>query len=144
VSWQCDGGGLDHTLVGASCGVEEKGIYVIESVVDVADTPPSLEVDLQSAGADCRLILRGVLCETSIAALEAQIDQLGCLPCEVVVIDIRELTQMEPVGANVILGLYYYVVGRGGTLRVTTSCPDVAIALHAVAGTLIPIDTCIG
>jgi anti-anti-sigma factor len=114
---------------------------VIESVesVEYSDPLPSLAVELESAGRSCRLVLHGSLCDTSIAALEAQVDQLGCLPCDEVIVDMRYLTSLDPVGANVLVGLYHYVVGRGGQLRVTSARGDVSAVLHATAGSLIPI-----
>jgi anti-anti-sigma regulatory factor len=118
-----------------------KATQVIESgeYVECADPLPSLAVELESAGRSCRLVLRGALCDTSIAALEAQVDQLGCMPCDEVIVDMRYLTSLDPVGANVLIGLYHYVVGRGGQLRVTSARGDVSAILHAIAGNLIPI-----
>jgi anti-anti-sigma factor len=109
-------------------------------VVEHTDAVPSLQVQLESTGTRCLLLLRGHLCGSSIAALEAQVDQLGCMPCEEVIVDMQYLTRMDPVGANVILGLYHYVVGRGGALRLRAVRAEVAATLHATAGTSIPID----
>lgn len=44
---------------------------------------------------------------------EAQVDQLGCIPCDDVVVDASGLTVLDAVGANVFHGLYHYVNGRG-------------------------------
>jgi anti-anti-sigma factor len=98
---------------------------------------PTLQVELDVRGPTCRLTLRGELCGTSLAALEAQIDQLGCIPCEQVVVDVRHLTQLDEVGAKVILGLYYYVLGRGGELRVTAMAGAVEEILRAAGGELL-------
>jgi anti-anti-sigma regulatory factor len=95
---------------------------------------PTLLVELDVLGRSCRLTLRGALCGTSLAALEAQVDQLGCLPCEQVIVDMGHLTEIDEVGAKVVLGLYYYVLGRGGALRLTGMSGPVAETLHAVAG----------
>jgi len=76
------------------------------------------------------LVLRGSLCGTSIAALEAQVDQLGCVPCDDVTVDLRGLRAIDPVGANVLLGLYHYVDGRGGRLRITGATDRIAITLR--------------
>jgi anti-anti-sigma regulatory factor len=89
-----------------------------------------LRVELLGRGRTCTLILRGSLCGTSIAALEAQVDQLGCVPCDDVTVDLRELRAIDPVGANVLLGLYHYVDGRGGRLRVTGASDRIAITLR--------------
>jgi anti-anti-sigma factor len=107
--------------------------------VEFTEAAPSLLVELESVAGTCRLTLRGALCGTSIAALEAQVDQLGCTQCDEVIIDMQHLTALDPVGANVILGLYHYVVGRGGELRVTSARADVSATLHAIAGGLIQI-----
>jgi anti-anti-sigma regulatory factor len=101
--------------------------------------PPLLVVELDTAGSTCRLTLRGVLCSTSLSALEAQVDQLGCIPCEQVVVDMQGLDMLDAVGAKVIIGLYYYVVGKGGQLGVTTSTADVASTLREAGGDVIPV-----
>jgi anti-anti-sigma factor len=121
-----------------SHGGNEKGGPVMESV-EFADPLRSLAVELESADRSCRLVLRGTLCDTSIAALEAQFDQLGCLPCDEVIVDMQHLTSLDPIGANVLVGLYHYVIGRGGQLRVISARGNVSAVLHATAGDLIPI-----
>jgi anti-anti-sigma factor len=98
---------------------------------------PALEVALDLRGSTCRLTLRGELCGLSLAALEAQVDQLGCIPCEEVVVDLRHVTEIDQVGAKVMLGLYYYVLGRGGVLRVTAMAGEVAETLRTVGGELL-------
>jgi anti-anti-sigma regulatory factor len=100
---------------------------------------PTLKVELDVRGASCRLTLHGALCGTSLAALEAQVDQLGCLPCEQVIVDMGHLTEIDEVGAKVVLGLYYYVLGRGGALRLTAMSGPVAETLHAVGGNLLAL-----
>jgi hypothetical protein len=70
---------------------------------------------------------------TSIAALEAQVDQLGCIPCDDVVVDGGGLVAIDPVGANVLLGLHHYVGGRGGTLRITGATGPIATILRRYA-----------
>jgi anti-anti-sigma regulatory factor len=102
------------------------------------EVAPFLEVELDGSAPICRLILRGALCHTSIAALEALVDQLGCLPCNRVVLELRHLTALDTVGANVILGLYYYVVGRGGELRVSGATGPIAATLRLAAGSVMP------
>jgi anti-anti-sigma factor len=100
--------------------------------------PPdsTLLVELAVLGASCRLTLQGELGGTSLAALVAQVDQLGGLPCEQVVIDMGDVTVIDDVGAKVVLGLYYYVLGRGGSLQVTGMTGKVAETLRAVGGEL--------
>ena len=97
-----------------------------------------LQVELEAMGTSCRLTLRGDLCDTSLSALEVQVDQLGCLPCERVIVDLRQLTRLDPIGAKVILGLYHYVVGRGGEMRITEANGAVTAALQAAGGDIIP------
>jgi anti-anti-sigma regulatory factor len=92
-----------------------------------------LRVELLSHGHMCTLVLRGTLSGTSIAALEAQVDQLGCIPCDLVVVDVSGLTAVDAVGANVLLGLYHYVHGRGGTLRITGASGPIATTLRQYA-----------
>jgi anti-anti-sigma factor len=112
---------------------------VDQSVIEPVEVAPSLQVELRTSGSSCRLTLRGDLCQSSVAALQAQVDQLGCLPCEEVVVDLRSLAALDAVGANLLLGLYHYVTARGGAFRVTDACPVVAETLHSVAGALIPV-----
>jgi anti-anti-sigma factor len=104
----------------------------------MAEAAPILQVELDVQGPTCLLTLRGVLCGGSLAALAAQVDQLGCLPCERVVVDMRQVTQLDQAGAKVILGLYYYVLGRGGALRVTGMAGQVADTLRATGAELLP------
>jgi anti-anti-sigma regulatory factor len=104
---------------------------------DLAKTPDDMtesalwfRVELHSQGRTCRLALSGGLCDTSIAALEAQVDQLGCIPCDDVEVDVRRLTALDSVGANVLLGLHHYVDGRGGRLRITGATGTIAETLR--------------
>jgi anti-anti-sigma regulatory factor len=55
-----------------------------------------------------------------------------------VVVDLRSLSRLDAVGANVLVGLYHYVTARGGTFRVTAAPDGVTATLRAVAGALIP------
>jgi anti-anti-sigma factor len=102
------------------------------------ESAPTLQVELDVQGGTCLLTLHGVLCGRSLAALAAQVDQLGCLPCEEVVVDMHQVTELDHAGAKVILGLYYYVLGRGGALRVTGMAGRVAETLRATGGELLP------
>jgi anti-anti-sigma factor len=102
--------------------------------------PPFFEVELRATGSTCSLMLRGELCGSSLPALETQVDQLGCMPCERVIVDLHQLQTLDPVGARVIVGLYYYVVGKGGELRVTKPNDQVAATLRAAGGDVIPLE----
>ena len=105
-----------------------------------APAPPTLQVELDVQGPRCLLMVRGELCGGSLSALAAQVDRLGCLPCEQVVVDLRRVTRLDQAGAKVILGLYYYVLGRGGALRVTGMVGPVEDTLRAAGAELVPRD----
>jgi anti-anti-sigma regulatory factor len=51
-----------------------------------------------------------------------------------------QVTRLDQVGAKVILGLYYYVLGKGGVLRVTGMAGQVAETLRGAGGDLLPED----
>ena len=102
-----------------------------DSVMEDADVAPLLQVELETRGSTCRLLLRGDLRDTTLPALEAQVDQLGRMSCEEVVVDLGFLTGMDGVGANVLFGLYYYVTARGGAFRVTGALEEIAATLRA-------------
>ncbi len=88
-------------------------------------------ITIRSAlGADA-VILSGTLCGTSIAALEAQVDQLGAACCDQVVVDVSGLTEVDSVGASVLLGLSHYVAARGGELKIVGATGQVGSTLHA-------------
>jgi anti-anti-sigma regulatory factor len=103
-----------------------------------AEAAPILSVALDGWGASWRLTLCGELCGASLAALETQVDQLGCLPCAHLVVDLRQVTALDEAGANVILG-YYYVLGHGGALEVTASTGPVTDILRLVGGGLLSL-----
>jgi ABC-type transporter Mla MlaB component len=113
---------------------------MIGTLVEGANGEPALEVELKFSAATCALVLRGHLCGTTLIRLEAQVDRLGCVACDEVVVDLGLLTGIDPVGANVLLGLYYYVVARGGVFRVTGACADVRTLLAQATDGIIPID----
>jgi anti-anti-sigma factor len=117
---------------------ESVGGY-LHGVTSLQPGGPILQVELDVQGSTCLLTLRGVLSGGSLAALAAQVDQLGCLPCEEVVVDLGQVTGLDEAGAKVLLGLYYYVLGRGGALRVTGMAGPIAETLRATgAAELLP------
>ena len=90
----------------------------------------ALSIELEELGANCVLRICGDLDGTSVRALQAQVDRLGHLPCNGVVLDLSRLTTMDATGANVLVGLHYYVEARGGQLTVTGAGDRVAAALN--------------
>jgi hypothetical protein len=109
-------------LPGGNTPVPRRGAVETEAA-------PILQVELDVQGPACSLTLRGELCGGSLAALTAQVDQLVCL-----------VTRLDQAGAKVILGLYYYVLGKGGVLRVTGLAGQVAETLRAAGGELLAED----
>jgi anti-anti-sigma factor len=89
-----------------------------------------LSVELQTSDRTCTFILRGALSGTSLAALEAQIDQLGSTACNDVVLDVTELKALDKRGARVLLGLYHYAGARGGQMRIIGAQGAVASSLR--------------
>jgi anti-anti-sigma factor len=94
--------------------------------VQTTDNQYWLKVEFKTSGQTSTLALWGMLCGTSIAALEAQVDQLGSTPCEAVVVDLRHLQALDRSGARMLLGLYHYVTARGGRYRVVGATGQVA------------------
>lgn len=94
---------------------------------------PMLSVALEVDGSQAVLRLRGALLATSVAALAAQIDQLGCTPCGNLVVDLKELADIDAIGVSALSGLRHYVRGRGGRIELFGAQPQVEHALGATA-----------
>jgi anti-anti-sigma factor len=75
------------------------------------------------------LTFSGELNRTSIAALEVQIDQIGCSECSDVVLDVFALRKLDSVGTRVLIGLDHYVRALGAALAITGATGQVAEAL---------------
>jgi len=88
-----------------------------------------LSVQLQVIGGLNVLTLRGELCATSIPALESYLDQLGSLPFRGVLLDVSEVTRLDPVGARVVIGMRHYVEARGSSLMVRGAGEAIRITL---------------
>jgi anti-anti-sigma factor len=101
-------------------------------VQSAEDLTEWLRVELETNVNSSTMAISGVLSGTSIAALEAQIDQLGSTPCEDVVLDLRHLRALDRRGAMALVGLYHYVKARGGQLRILGARPRIAGALLQV------------
>jgi anti-anti-sigma regulatory factor len=112
----------------------------IAATIDVADTGPTLHVDLQTFDTTCRLTLQGSLNASNLAVLETQFDILGLAPCHDVVVDVHLLAEIDGVGANVLLGLYYYVMARGGLFRIRGAGDEVAALLRSVGENMLPLE----
>ncbi len=106
----------------------------------VADVGAALHVELHTSDARCRLTLEGHLNATNLAVLEAHVDFLGHLPCHDVVVDLGLLTGLDRVGANVLLGLYYYVVARGGAFRVIGAGEAISVLLLSLGDEMLPLE----
>jgi len=92
--------------------------------------PDWLRVELRIEGQTCTIILSGDLCGTSISALETQVDQLGSSPWTEVIVDLERLATIDGIGANVLVGLNYYIDARGGQMTVVGASAPVAAALR--------------
>jgi anti-anti-sigma factor len=84
-----------------------------------------LRVEMRTSARSCTLLISGALCGNSIAALDAQVDQLGATPCEMVVVDLQHLSSIDDRGARVLAGLRHYVEARGGIYRIVGACSQV-------------------
>ncbi|MDQ1359819.1 MAG: hypothetical protein QOJ44_196 [Acidimicrobiaceae bacterium] len=90
---------------------------------------PVLTVEFASTASLCVLTLSGELIGSSIAALEVQIDQIGCSECSRVVLDLFALRNVDSVGTRVLAGLDNYVRALGARLAITGATGQVAEAL---------------
>ena len=88
-----------------------------------------LTVECSFTGSRCSLTMKGQLVVSSIAALEVQIEQIGCSQCEDVELDVSGLTTLDAAGARVLTGLATYVRALGAALWVVGAAGRVAEAL---------------
>jgi anti-anti-sigma regulatory factor len=88
-----------------------------------------LRVELGSSGQTSTLTLRGTLSGTSVAALDAQVDQLGPAASERIVVDMSHLRNIDHNGARAILALHEYVSACGGSCRIVGANSQVAVLL---------------
>jgi anti-anti-sigma factor len=94
--------------------------------------PCILSVSFGDRGPVCVLTLSGQLTRASVAALEAQVDQIGSAECEHLILDVTDLTSLDAVGSRVLAGLDVYVRALGTRLTITGANGAVA---EALAGT---------
>jgi anti-anti-sigma factor len=92
-------------------------------------SPPMLSVRFDDRASLCVLSLAGQLTQTSVAALDAQVDQIGCSQCKHLILDVAELTGLDPIGTRVLVGLDVYVRALGARLTITGASGAVAEAL---------------
>jgi anti-anti-sigma regulatory factor len=62
-------------------------------------------VELRSVGRTIVLVLHGALRATSLPALDAQIDQLACIPFDEVIVEFGGLIALDATGARVLIAL---------------------------------------
>lgn len=100
---------------------------------EVGEVPPDLAANMHHVGSVCVLRLDGSLHTGSLSAVQCQFDRLGRTPCGCVVLDLSAVSDIDPAGARLLTGLFHYVVGRGGRLRVVGWRPDLSLALADTA-----------
>jgi ABC-type transporter Mla MlaB component len=71
----------------------------------------------------------GMLTRDSIAALEAQIDHIGCAEPSAVILDLTDVVRIDATGLNVVLGLVHYVEALGRKVAIAGARGQVAAAL---------------
>jgi anti-anti-sigma factor len=97
--------------------------------VDGQSGIPVLTVELVDTETRYWLTLRGDLTGASIAALETQVDQIGCSDCKEVLLDVTGLKRLDSIGLRVLIGIDQYVEALGGRLRILGASGEVAEAL---------------
>lgn len=88
-----------------------------------------LEVSFRHIGPVCVLTLRGALLVGTVRVLESQFDRLWRTPCRRVVLELRDLREVDETGTRVLTGLHHYVRARGGSLTVVGASSWVRAAL---------------
>lgn len=95
-----------------------------------APNPVGLVTSLYEAGSVTVLSLAGALEATSLAAMEAQIDQIACTDCRHLVVEASRLTAIDTFGVDALVALASTVRDRGGQLRVRGATGQVAEVLR--------------
>jgi anti-anti-sigma factor len=90
---------------------------------------PVLTVGLRCSDSQLVLSVTGMLARHSVAALEAQIDQIGCAEPSAVVLDLTYVAGIDATGVNVVLGLVHYVRALGRRVTIIGARGQVAQAL---------------
>jgi anti-anti-sigma regulatory factor len=94
------------------------------------DKAPTLSVRLETHEELCLLTLCGEVCGSSVGALEAQIDQLGCMRYLDVALDFSQVTKLDLLGARVVDGLRHYIEALGGRLTINGAREDLSRLLE--------------
>jgi hypothetical protein len=102
---------------------------LLEQSVAVRTLPPSLKVYVTMTGAECTLWLVGSLLGDSVYELQTQIDRLGSLEFETLLINCAELVEVDEVGSSVLSGIQHYAAGRGAGFLVQATPPCMAATL---------------
>jgi anti-anti-sigma factor len=90
---------------------------------------PVLSVVLHCSESQLVLAATGMLTRDSIAALEAQIDHIGCAEPSAVILDLTDVVRIDATGLNVVLGLVHYVEALGRKVAIAGARGQVAAAL---------------
>ena len=98
---------------------------------DGNDGAPALWVELVVADEVCVLRMGGELGGTSLAALEAQTEQLRSAPCRHVIVDVAGLAAVDGLGTDALVTLQANVQARGGAMTVTGASGGVEMALES-------------
>jgi len=95
-----------------------------------APRPRGLTTSLYEAGSVTVLGLAGALETTSLAAVDAQVEQIACTDCRQLVVEASRLTDLDPAGVEVLVDLACAMAARGGQLRVRGATGQVAEILR--------------
>jgi anti-anti-sigma regulatory factor len=94
-----------------------------------------LKVSLTTRGSYSTVRFEGALVADTVQAVQAAVDSLGSLRCEVVVVDLRAVNQCDAVGQSVISGLLSYLGGRGVRGLIRAGSSSIASQIVATAWT---------
>lgn len=102
-----------------------------DSVVNAVRDVSVLTVSFNNIGPQLVLSTHGALIGSSIAALEAQIDQIGCAESSDVVLDLTGLVEIDAPGLRVVIGMAQYVRALGRNIEITGATGMVARAIES-------------
>lgn len=88
--------------------------------------PVALTASLYEAGSVTILSLAGALESGSLAAMDAQVDQILCTDCQQLVVEASRLTSVDAAGVGALVELAATMAGRGGQLRIRGASGQVA------------------